>query len=179
VIGATLAPSFKSFVAFRSLQGLFGTIPQVIGLPIIHDMYSPEGRQLSSTHYQPPPPKSRKSLADLLADWPKMINIWGTTFLVGPFLGPALAGYLSAATSWRGAFAVLVALYAVSTALVLSFGRETYYLPNTPIAKGPNFIESLTARGGALAVQRPSFTITTKTLIKYLFRLPLLLVGAY
>lgn len=43
VIGATLAPSFASFVAFRSLQGLFGTVPQVIGLPIIHDMYDPEG----------------------------------------------------------------------------------------------------------------------------------------
>lgn len=44
VIGATLAPSFSSFVVFRTLQGLFGTIPQVIGLPIIHDMYKPEGK---------------------------------------------------------------------------------------------------------------------------------------
>lgn len=43
VIGATLAPTFHSFVAFRSLQGLFGTVPQVVGLPIIHDMYKPEG----------------------------------------------------------------------------------------------------------------------------------------
>lgn len=44
VIGASLAPSFESFVAFRSLQGLFGTVPQVVGLSVIHDMYSPEGR---------------------------------------------------------------------------------------------------------------------------------------
>jgi MFS family permease len=43
VIGATLAPSFNSFVGFRTLQGLFGTIPQVVGLSIIHDMYKPDG----------------------------------------------------------------------------------------------------------------------------------------
>src|SRR5690349_18456314 len=64
VIGCVLSPSFEIFTTFRSLQGLFGTVPQVIGLPIIYDMY----------HHR---------------EWPRMINIWGTTFLVGPFLGPA------------------------------------------------------------------------------------------
>lgn len=43
VLGATLSHDYSTFTAFRSLQGLFGTVPQVIGLPIIHDMYSPEG----------------------------------------------------------------------------------------------------------------------------------------
>lgn len=51
VLGATLSNDYSTFTAFRSLQGLFGTVPQVIGLPIIHDMYSPE-------------------------QWPRMINIW-------------------------------------------------------------------------------------------------------
>lgn len=51
VLGATLSTDFATFTVFRSLQGLFGTVPQVIGLPIIHDMYSPE-------------------------EWPRMINIW-------------------------------------------------------------------------------------------------------
>jgi MFS family permease len=44
IIGATLSNDFATFTAFRSLQGLFGTIPQVVGLPIIHDMYAPEGK---------------------------------------------------------------------------------------------------------------------------------------
>lgn len=43
VLGATLSNDWSTFTAFRSLQGLFGTVPQVIGLPIIHDMYSAEG----------------------------------------------------------------------------------------------------------------------------------------
>lgn len=43
VLGATLSNNYSTFTAFRSLQGLFGTVPQVIGLPIIYDMYQPEG----------------------------------------------------------------------------------------------------------------------------------------
>ena len=43
VLGAALSKDYDTFTAFRSLQGLFGTIPQVVGLPIIHDMYRPEG----------------------------------------------------------------------------------------------------------------------------------------
>lgn len=48
VLGATLSTSLGTFTLFRSLQGLFGTVPQVVGLPIIHDMYDPEGSPLSS-----------------------------------------------------------------------------------------------------------------------------------
>jgi hypothetical protein len=51
VLGATLSNSWDTFTVFRSLQGLFGTVPQVVGLPIIYDMYEQD-------------------------DWPKMINIW-------------------------------------------------------------------------------------------------------
>lgn len=47
VLGATLSTSYSAFTVFRSLQGLFGTVPQVIGLPIIHDMYTPAGGILS------------------------------------------------------------------------------------------------------------------------------------
>ena len=43
VLGAALSNGYGTFTAFRSLQGLFGTIPQVVGLPIIHDMYRSEG----------------------------------------------------------------------------------------------------------------------------------------
>jgi len=108
-----------------------------------------------------------------------MINIWDTTFLVGPFMGPALAGYLGTAIDWRGAFAVLVALYAVSTILVLIFGRETYFDSSSGVTKGPTFVKSLLGKGGALAVRRPSLSGTATTLIKCIFRIPLLLVGKF
>jgi MFS family permease len=43
VLGATLSKNYDTFTTFRSLQGVFGTVPQVVGLPIIHDMYDPKG----------------------------------------------------------------------------------------------------------------------------------------
>jgi MFS family permease len=43
VLAATLSKNYDTFTAFRSLQGVFGTVPQVVGLPIIHDMYDPKG----------------------------------------------------------------------------------------------------------------------------------------
>jgi hypothetical protein len=51
VLGATLSNNYSTFTAFRSLQGLFGTIPQVVGLPIIHDMYEPKGMQIHPTQF--------------------------------------------------------------------------------------------------------------------------------
>lgn len=51
VLGATLSNDWSTFTAFRSLQGLFGTVPQVVGLPIIHDMYDPEGKSRLSPTY--------------------------------------------------------------------------------------------------------------------------------
>jgi MFS family permease len=105
-----------------------------------------------------------------------MINIWGTTFIVGPFLGPALAGYLADALDWRGAFAILIGLYAVSTILVLVFGRETYYVPGIA-SKPQTFVQSLIGQGGAFEVHRPSFRASTISVVKYIFRWPMLLVG--
>lgn len=53
VLGATLSIDYDMFTAFRSLQGLFGTVPQVVGLPIIHDMYHPEGMRKKRTGLGP------------------------------------------------------------------------------------------------------------------------------
>ncbi|GFF52093.1 hypothetical protein IFM46972_09453 [Aspergillus udagawae] len=47
VLGATLSNNYSTFIAFRSLQGFFGTIPQVVGLPIIHDIYEQKGPALA------------------------------------------------------------------------------------------------------------------------------------
>lgn len=70
VLGATLSTNYDTFTIFRSLQGLFGTVPQVIGLPIIHDMYSPEGKSLSLNLFY------SEYLVTNSIEWPRMINIW-------------------------------------------------------------------------------------------------------
>ena len=152
VIGCCFAQSWTTFTALRSLQGLFGTVPQVMGLPIIYDMYSP-------------------------TEWPRMINIWGTTFLVGPFLGPAIAGYLLEAVPWRGDFGVLAGLYGLSTILILLCGRETYYDKDVNVQQ----TDKLMAFLGIGNTKLPKVsTITTRSIniVKLaFFTLPLLLVG--
>lgn len=64
VLGATLSHDWSTFTAFRSLQGLFGTVPQVIGLPIIHDMYSSEGRCSQTLEWEIDSNKSRMAADD-------------------------------------------------------------------------------------------------------------------
>lgn len=38
VLAAALSPNYASFTAFRALQGLVNTAPQVVGLSVVHDM---------------------------------------------------------------------------------------------------------------------------------------------
>jgi len=151
LIGCCYSHSWGVFTTFRSLQGLFGTIPQVIGLPIIYDMYHPK-------------------------DWSRMINIWGTTFLMGPFLGPALAGYISIGAGWRGAFKVITGIYGLSSILVLLFGRETYYV------KGQNTqtssrVQAFFGIGNTNVPKGATLSASTVELVILVFKIPLLLTG--
>ncbi|EED15932.1 MFS transporter, putative [Talaromyces stipitatus ATCC 10500] len=161
VLGATLSTSYPVFTTFRSLQGLFGTVPQVVGLSIIHDMYDPK-------------------------DWPRMINIWATTFLVGPFLGPAIAGYILVASQnrWIVSFGILTALYGLSTLLIMLFGYETYY-DNHHNSHDNNKSPMLTRiysfiglnNNTSHLVKRSTLLSESSTLLKLIFKLPLLLLG--
>ncbi|EKV11584.1 MFS transporter, putative [Penicillium digitatum PHI26] len=150
VMGATFSNDWSTFTTFRSLQGLFGTVPQVIGLPIIHDMYTS-------------------------AEWPRMINIWGTTFLVGPFLGPAIAGYISTGSDWRISFAVLTAIYGMSTAMVILFGYETYYEPERTTKQSR--LASYFGIGNTLLPKRSTLSYWSRTVVVYVFKFPLLMTG--
>ncbi|KAJ5622782.1 hypothetical protein N7490_011387 [Penicillium lividum] len=149
VLGATLSTNYATFTTFRSLQGLFGTIPQVIGLPLIHDIYHPH-------------------------EWPRMINIWGTTFLVGPFLGPAIAGYIGAGTNWRVSFGVLTALYGLSTAMVLAFGRETY-----ASGKPGSRVGSYFGIGNTGLPKLATIVDQCRMVFVYVFKFPLFMTGWY
>ncbi|KAL2871901.1 putative MFS transporter [Aspergillus lucknowensis] len=151
VLGATLSNNYDTFTAFRSLQGLFGTVPQVVGLPIIHDMYDPK-------------------------DWPHMINIWGTTFLVGPFLGPAIAGYIDAGSNWKVSFGILTLLYGLSTILIFIFGYETYFVKGQESQRNTRLQAIFGIKSHNLPVL-PTVAYWTKTLLIYIFKFPLLLTG--
>ncbi|KIX06274.1 uncharacterized protein Z518_04249 [Rhinocladiella mackenziei CBS 650.93] len=152
VLGCCYAESWSVFTALRALQGLFGTVPQVIGLPIIHDMYAPK-------------------------DWPRYINIWGTTFLVGPFLFPALAGYILEGTgSWRDAFKVLTGFYGFSTLLILAFGRETYYNKATGTQQ-TNPVKAFLGIGNTNLPKAHTLSASTVNIVKLVFTPPILLVG--
>jgi MFS family permease len=101
-IGAYGASSYAGFTACRTLQGFFGAPPQVIGLSMIHDMFFFHER-------------ARK------------INIWAFSFLIGPYLGPFIAGFIAEKLDWRNNFGVLAGFYGFSVLLILLFGDETLY----------------------------------------------------
>ncbi|KAL4756149.1 putative MFS transporter [Aspergillus foveolatus] len=151
VLGATLSNNYSTFTAFRSLQGLFGTVPQVVGLPIIHDMYDPK-------------------------DWPHMINIWGTTFLIGPFLGPAIAGYIGAGSDWKVSFGTLTLFYGLSTILIFLFGHETYFVKGRQCQRNTRFQAIFGIKSHNLPVFS-TVALWTKTLVVYILKFPLLLTG--
>ena len=106
-----------------------------------------------------------------------MINIWGTTFLVGPFLGPALAGYIMEGTrSWRAVFGVLTGLYGLSTILILLFARETYYHHATHTQQ-THRAKAFLGIGNTNVPKLSTIASSTKQLIKLMFTSPILLVG--
>ncbi|KAJ8610238.1 hypothetical protein MRB53_038641 [Persea americana] len=102
IIGATTASGYAGFTACRTLAGMFGAPPQVIGLSIIHDMFFFHER-------------ARK------------INIWAFSFLIGPYLGPLCSQLIIEKESWRHTFAVLCGCYGFSLLAVVLLGDETLY----------------------------------------------------
>lgn len=101
-IGAVYAKNYAGFTACRTLQGFFGAPPQVIGLSMIHDLFFFHER-------------ARK------------INIWAFTFLIGPYLGPFISGFIVSKLDWRNTYGVLCGFYGLSVLLIVLLGDETLY----------------------------------------------------
>ncbi|KAL4983010.1 major facilitator superfamily domain-containing protein [Aspergillus falconensis] len=146
VLGATLSNNYDASTAFRSLQGLFGTVPQVVGLPIIHDMYAPKD----------------------------LTRPRGKTFLIGPFLGPAIAGYTGARSNWKVSFGMLTLFYGLSTILIFLFGYETYFVKGRECQRNTRFQAIFGIRSHNLPVFS-TVALWSKTLVVYIFKFPLLL----
>jgi MFS family permease len=57
----------------------------------------------------------------------RKINIWAFSFLIGPYLGPFISGFIAEKLDWRNNFGVLAGFYGFSVLLIVLFGDETLY----------------------------------------------------
>jgi MFS family permease len=127
----------------------------VIGLTIIHDMFFFHER-------------TRK------------INFWAFSFLIGPYLGPFIAGFLIQKINWRQDFGVLAAFHGFAIILIVLFGDETLYdrehPENNVESKGiMGKIQLLTGVTGLRIKGRPTIATVFKDLIAISF-LPYLIL---
>ncbi|KAB2577920.1 putative MFS-type transporter [Lasiodiplodia theobromae] len=99
IIAATLSPTYAGFTAARTLQGLFVSAPQVIGLTFIHDMFFFHER-------------TRK------------INIWCVSFLTGPVFAPVMSSLILSKIGWREDFAVLAEESGATISSLVVFEEE-------------------------------------------------------
>ncbi|KAG6864578.1 hypothetical protein C0991_008512 [Blastosporella zonata] len=102
LIGATFAPTLKTFAAMRCLTAFFGTAPQVTGLYVVTDLYP--------FHLQ-----ARK------------LNIWTMGFVISPFLSPFALGFLDARQNWRWSYGIGCVYSALVVLLIVFFMEETMY----------------------------------------------------
>lgn len=100
----------------------------------------------------------------------------GTTFLIGPFIGPALAGYIGAGSNWKVSFGILTVFYGISTILIFVFGYETYFVKGRQCQRNSRLQSILGIKNHNLPVGR-TLGYWTKLLAIYIFKLPLLLTG--
>jgi len=95
-----IAQSLVEIVGFRLLQGFFGAALVPIAQSILLDIYSLEERGSA-------------------------MALFGVSVMVGPVLGPVLAGYLTEQYSWRWVFYINVPIGAVAFAGIWYFLKET------------------------------------------------------
>ncbi|OJJ48994.1 hypothetical protein ASPZODRAFT_1370324 [Penicilliopsis zonata CBS 506.65] len=148
VIGCALARNFAGFTAARTVEGLVNTAPQIIGLSIIHDMYS-------------------------FSERTRKINIWSYAFLAGPFMGPFCAALIITRLNWRQDFGILAAMYGFSFLLTACLGEETLYdaetldTPKTQPQQKKSVVDQLKVLTGITGIQakgRPGvFTVLKDT----------------
>ena len=105
----------------------------------------------------------------------RKVNLWVFSFLIGPFLGPFISGFLIQAISWRHCFAVLAGFYGASTVIIAILGDETLYDRNNPNRFIPppgiiGRIQKLTGIAGVRATGRPSPFTVAKHLVSLSYR---------
>lgn len=96
------ATNFESFMTARILHGFFATVAAAGGLMFIKDMY-------------------------FFHQHPRKINVWATSVILSPFLGPFIGCFIVGHSSWRWAFWSLAILNGVAWLLIVCFMDETFY----------------------------------------------------
>jgi len=127
-MAAAVSPNYGCFTAFRALQGLVNTAPQIIGLSIIHDMsviigtFFPRLLFLTRVRF-------------FFHERTRRINIWVFLFMGGPSLGPFISGMLVTVMPWRAVYGFLSGLYGLSAIIIVLFADETLYDRRNPLRK--------------------------------------------
>ncbi|KAL4945265.1 hypothetical protein BDV06DRAFT_45348 [Aspergillus oleicola] len=142
-IGTALSPNIAAFMVFRMATAFVGTAVLVIGPAIIRDLYPPLERATGIAWFY-------------------------TGTLVGPTIGPLLAGAIVTYTTWRVIFWLQTGVAAVS--LVAIF----FLLPETLSENAPRPLKGL-SRGQKVKV---FFTMTNPWRIITPFKRPSLVVTA-
>ena len=101
-VACAVAPSLETLIVFRFLEGCFGSCGVTNAGASIADMVPEERRG--------------KYLAAVSA---------GT--LLGPILGPVIAGFLITAKGWRWVFWLVTIVSGAMSIVMLLLGRETYH----------------------------------------------------
>ncbi|KAL4960012.1 putative MFS transporter [Aspergillus stella-maris] len=142
-VGTALSPNIAAFMVFRMLTAFVGTAILVIGPAIIRDLYRPLERATGIAWFY-------------------------TGTLVGPTIGPLLAGAIVTYTTWRVIFWLQTGLAAIS--LIAIF----FLLPETLSEDAPRPLKGLTRRQKV----KVFFTMTNPWRIITPFKRPSLIVTA-
>lgn len=111
----------------------------------------------------------------------RKINIWGFSFLLGPYLGPFISGFIITRLDWRMTFAVLCGFYGFSTLCIILLGDETLFdrsetrKPTPKRTLSRRVMLLLGVAGISEGHNRPTFWEVTKDLFGLLLRPYLLL----
>ena len=114
----------------------------------------------------------------------RKINVWAFSFLIGPYLGPFVSGFIIEKLSWRNTFGILCGFYGFSILLILLLGDETLYDGDDKKKQEGSSgiverIKSLTGMAGIRdSAGRPTLWVVTKDLFG-LMRRPYLLLPTF
>jgi MFS family permease len=116
----------------------------------------------------------------------RKINIWAFSFLIGPYLGPFISGFVAEKLDWRNNFGVLAGFYGLSVLLIIFFGDETLYDRENhtePVQVGTGVVARISKLTGLTGIRnsagKPKLFEVTKDLFGLLARPYLLLPSMY
>ena len=149
-----MAPSIEALIAGRSLQGLLSSVPSVVVLVLIHELYG-AGRAV------------------------RILGFHGMAVGIAPIVGPLIGGFVYITLGWRAIFWLLAVFAALVAVLVLRNVPETLAkpVPLSPAATMRNYV-AVIMRLEVLAHLLP-LAASFGVLFAFVTAGPFLLIGRY